>query len=75
MRVTPEEELFVHFLILDLRASFKARKLGLQFDDDNVRADVRYFLSRPIIVNRFRSNDSRNIRLSWASKVHAPIMA
>jgi len=43
-----EERLFVHLLILHLNASFKARKSGMEFDDDAVRADVRQFLSRPI---------------------------
>ena len=46
--VTAEEELFVHTLILHLRAAFKARKLGMQFDDDAVAADIRQFLSRAI---------------------------
>ena len=43
-----EEELFIHTLILHLRAAFKARKLGMQFDDDAVSSDIRQFLSRPI---------------------------
>ncbi|MCE9608836.1 MAG: hypothetical protein K8R23_01280 [Chthoniobacter sp.] len=46
--VTAEEELFVHTLILHLRAAFKARKLGMQFDDDAVAADIRQFLNRSI---------------------------
>ena len=46
--VTPEEELFVHFLILHLRTSFKARQNGLEFDDDAVGADIRDFFSRRI---------------------------
>ena len=46
--VTAEEELFVHTLILHLRAAFKARDLGMQFDDDAVAADIRQFLNRPI---------------------------
>jgi hypothetical protein len=45
---TPEEELFVHSLILHLRMAFKARDLGMQFDDDAVEADIRQFFSRPI---------------------------
>lgn len=45
---TPEEELFVHTLILHLRTAFKARDLGMQFDDDAVEADIRQFFSRPI---------------------------
>ena len=43
-----EEELFVHTLILQLRTAFKAGKLGMQFDDDAVAADIRQFLNRPI---------------------------
>lgn len=46
--VTTEEELFVHMLILHLRAAFKARELGMQFDDDAVAADIRQFFNRPI---------------------------
>ena len=46
--VTAEEELFVHTLILHLRAAFKARDLGMQFDDDAVAAHIRQFLNRPI---------------------------
>ena len=46
--ITSEEELFVHTLILHLRAAFKARDLGMQFDDDAVEADIRQFFSRPI---------------------------
>ena len=46
--LTREEELFVHTLILHLRAAFKARKFGMQFDDDVVSADIRQFFSRPI---------------------------
>jgi len=46
--VTAEEELFVHTLILHLRAAFKARDLGMQFDDDAVAADIRQFFNRPI---------------------------
>ena len=40
--------MFVHTLILHLRAAFKARDLGMQFDDDAVAADIRQFLNRPI---------------------------
>jgi len=43
-----EEELFIHTLILHLRAAFKARKLGMQFDDDAIAADIRQFFVRPI---------------------------
>ena len=46
--VTLEEELFVHILILHVRTAFKARELGMQFDDDAVAADIRQFFSRPI---------------------------
>ena len=46
--ITSEEELFVHTLILHLRAAFKARDLGMQFDDDAVAADIRQFFNRPI---------------------------
>ena len=35
-------------MILHLRAAFKARKLGMQFDDDAVSSDIRQFLTRPI---------------------------
>ena len=45
---TLEEELFIHTLILHLRTAFKARTLGMQFDDDAVAADIRQFFSRPI---------------------------
>ena len=43
-----EEELFVHLLILNLRASFKARLAGMDFDDDAVAADIRQFFAHPI---------------------------
>jgi len=46
--VTSEEELFVHFLILHLRASFKARQAGMEFSDDAVVADIRQFFAQPI---------------------------
>lgn len=46
--VTLEEELFVHTLILHVRTAFKARNLGMQFDDDAVAADIRQFFNRPI---------------------------
>ncbi|MGC3990850.1 MAG: hypothetical protein QM796_14460 [Chthoniobacteraceae bacterium] len=45
---TVEEEMFVHTLILHLRTAFKARTLGMQFDDDAVAADIRQFFSRSI---------------------------
>lgn len=43
-----EEELFVHLLILNLRASYKARLAGMEFDDDAVAADIRQFFTNPI---------------------------
>jgi hypothetical protein len=46
--VTHEEELFVHTVILHLRAAFKARTLGMQFDDDAVAVDIQQYFSRPI---------------------------
>lgn len=46
--VTLEEELFIHTLILHVRTAFKARELGMQFDDDAVAADIRQFFNRPI---------------------------
>ena len=46
--VTLEEELFIHTLILHVRTAFKARELGMQFDDDAVGADLRQFFNRPI---------------------------
>ena len=45
---TMEEELFVHLLILHLRASFKARNAGMNFDGDAVAADIRQFFAHPI---------------------------
>ena len=46
--VALDEELFVHVLILHVRTAFKARELGMQFDDDAVAADIRQFFNRPI---------------------------
>ena len=46
--MTVEEELFIHTLLLHLRTAFKARALGMQFDDDAVAADIRQFFNRPI---------------------------
>ena len=46
--ISHEEELFIHILILHLRAAFKARDLGMQFDDDAVGADIRQFFTRTI---------------------------
>jgi len=45
---TLEEKRFVHFLILHLRASFKARKYGMEFDDDAIALDISDFFSKPI---------------------------
>lgn len=46
--VTHQEQRFVHLLILHLRASFKARSAGMQFNDDALKADIRQFFNRPI---------------------------
>ncbi len=46
--ITLEEERFVHFLILHLRASFKARQIGFHFDDDELGDDIEDFFTRPI---------------------------
>jgi len=46
--VTPREARFVHLLILHLRASYKAKKFGMDFDDEEVRADIKQFFSRPV---------------------------
>jgi hypothetical protein len=46
--VTDDEQLFVGFLILHLRASFKARQLGMEFNDDDLAADIREFFNLPI---------------------------
>ena len=46
--VTHEEELFVHTLVLHLRAAFKARELGMQFNDDALIADIHHFFICPI---------------------------
>jgi hypothetical protein len=46
--VTTDEELFVHCLILHLRAAFKARDLGMQFDDDAMTSDIREMFVLPI---------------------------
>ena len=43
-----EEELFVHLLILHLRAAHKARLAGMEFDGDAVAADIRQFFAHPI---------------------------
>ena len=46
--ITIEERVFVQFIILHSRASYKARKAGMDFDDDAVAADLSQFFSRPI---------------------------
>jgi len=46
--VSLPEERFVHEIILHLRASFKARQAGMEFDDDAVATDVREFFSLPV---------------------------
>jgi hypothetical protein len=46
--VSNEEELFVHMLILHLSASYLARKLGMYFQEEGLRLDIREFFSRPI---------------------------
>jgi hypothetical protein len=46
--VTLEEQLFVDFLILHLRTSFKARQSGLEFGGDAIGADIQDFFTLPI---------------------------
>ncbi len=46
--VTLEEELLVQFLILHLRATFKARRAKMDFADDRIALDTRYFFTLPI---------------------------
>lgn len=46
--VTVKERVFVQFIILHSRASYKARKAGMDFDDDAMAADLQQFFSRPI---------------------------
>jgi hypothetical protein len=51
------EEMLVQFVILHLRAAFKARCAGMDFADDNVELDVRLLFSLPIfnaVWNRSR---------------------
>jgi hypothetical protein len=43
-----EEELIVHLAILHLSASFKARRFGMEFNDDRVAEDIRQFFILPI---------------------------
>jgi len=42
------EELFVNFLILQLAAAFRARKLGMYFHESGLRLDVQEVFSLPI---------------------------
>lgn len=46
--VSKEEELFVHMLILHLSSSYLARKLGMYFQEEGLRMDIKEFFSRPI---------------------------
>ena len=46
--ISDDERLFVHLLILHLAASYRARKLGLYFQEEGLRADIKQFFSRPI---------------------------
>lgn len=43
-----EEELLVQFLILHLRATFKARQAKMDFADDQIGLDMRSFFTLPI---------------------------
>jgi hypothetical protein len=46
--VTLQERLFVRSLILHLNVSFKARKGGMDFDDEALSSDIRQFFSKPV---------------------------
>ena len=46
--LTIAERRFVNELILHLRASYRARMAGMEFDDDMLGADIRQFFARPI---------------------------
>ena len=46
--VTLNEELLVQFLILHLRATYKARRSGMDFGDDKIELDMRLFFALPI---------------------------
>lgn len=55
--ITLEEDLLVRFVILHLRAAFKARRAGMDFGDDQVELDVRLLFTLPIpreIWHRYR---------------------
>jgi hypothetical protein len=45
---TLEEEIFVQMLILHLRSAIQARKMGLEFGEENIRTDIRQFFTLPI---------------------------
>jgi len=45
---TMAERRFVGFMVLHVRTAFKARRAGMEFNDDAVAADLRQFFSRPI---------------------------
>lgn len=46
--LTIAERRFVSELILHLRASYRARMAGMEFDDDMLGADIQQFFARPI---------------------------
>lgn len=46
--VSGDEEMFVNFLILHLAASFRARKLGMNLEEEGLRLDIQEFFSLPI---------------------------
>jgi hypothetical protein len=47
--VTPEEELFISFLIHHLSASYYAMEAGVLLAPDALQKDIQKFFSRPII--------------------------
>lgn len=46
--ITIAERRFVIDLILHLRASYRARRFGLEFNQNMLAADIRQFFNRPI---------------------------
>ena len=46
--MTPEERLFIGFLILHLNASYKAMKNGVFMSPQGLRKDIQQFFSRPM---------------------------
>ena len=46
--VSEDEEMFINLLILHLAALYRARKLGLYFQEEGLRMDVKEFFSLPI---------------------------